>query len=276
MDREPHDETEYQFNDAEDATFEPASEAAGASQPDDSGRKKRSSTSKALITLIILVVAAFIVYKIFTFFAAPKIKATTAMVPITSTIQKSTKATKPAPTIAQQLAPTTTTQATEQVPTPVVSDAEQTRQTMSNLVKAVGDVQSSSNDINAKLTQNDSRMNSLEQQIADLNNSLSQLHDGLLNVQANLVQTQALEKQIKYYKQQLNVLTARKIRLKKQYFVQAVVPGRAWLRGADGTATTVAVDDSLPGYGKIKSIDPYSGTVTTSTGVKIYYGLDEN
>lgn len=274
MNREPHDETEYQFNDAEDATFEPASEAkeANATQPDDSGRKKRSSTSKALITLVILVVAAFVVYKIFTFFVSPKTKSTPAMAPITSTIKKATVATTPVSTIAQQLAPTTTTQA----PTPVMSDVEQAQQTMSNLVKAVGDVQSSSNDINAKLTQNDSRMNSLEQQIADLNNSLSQLHDGLLNVQANLVQTQILEKQIKYYKQQLNVLTARKIRLRKQYFVQAVVPGRAWLRGADGTTTTIAVGDTLSGYGKIKSIDPYSGTVTTSTGVNIYYGLDEN
>ena len=158
----------------------------------------------------------------------------------------------------------------------MTSPASQTQTTMSDLAKAVGQVQSSSNDINQKLTQNDTRMNSVEQQISGLNTSLSQLQSGLSEVKSNLVQTQALEKQIKYYKRQLNVLTARKIRLRKQYFVQAVVPGRAWLRGADGTARTIAVGDSLSGYGKIRTIDPFSGTVTTSTGVKIYYGLDEN
>ena len=53
MDREPHDETEYQFNDAEDATFEPASEA-GASQPTDSGRKKDHQPRKHLLPLLYL------------------------------------------------------------------------------------------------------------------------------------------------------------------------------------------------------------------------------
>ena len=59
------------------------------------------------------------------------------------------------------------------------------------------------------------------------------------------------------------------------YFVEAVIPGRAWLQAADGTTTTVSKGDTLPGYGKVKSINSYSGTVKTTRGL-IPYGVSAN
>lgn len=56
------------------------------------------------------------------------------------------------------------------------------------------------------------------------------------------------------------------------YYVEAVVPGRAWLEGPDGDTITVAVGDSLPNLGVISKIDPYTGDVTTSSGEVIKYG----
>lgn len=56
------------------------------------------------------------------------------------------------------------------------------------------------------------------------------------------------------------------------YYVEAVVPGRAWLEAPDNQTVTVAVGDNLSGLGTVTNIDPYSGEVTTSSGQVITYG----
>ncbi len=291
MDNEPHDETEYQFNDAEDATFEPSSPTESKGD-EPANRPKKSSGLKTVLVIIFLVVAAFVIYKLYSFFVAPKVKTTPSVTPI-STIQKSSKLTTNISSIPTKTTPAaikpivampkvTTSKVT--IPavtktvksTPIQTVATTQVKDLNTLAQAVSKVQSSSDSINSKLTQNDLRMNSLDQKITTLNNGLSELQDTLSSVQSNLKQTRTLENQINAYRKQLSALTERKIRLRKQYFVQAVVPGRAWLRGADGTARTISIGETLPGYGKIRTIDPYSGTVTTSTGVKLYYGLNEN
>lgn len=50
------------------------------------------------------------------------------------------------------------------------------------------------------------------------------------------------------------------------YYVQALVPERAWLKQGDGTTITVSRGDELPGYGQISDINVSQGTVTTSKG----------
>ena len=64
------------------------------------------------------------------------------------------------------------------------------------------------------------------------------------------------------------------IRHRQKYFVEAVIPGRAWLRAADGTEMTVTVGDVIEGYGRIVSINSYSGTVSTDSEINIYYGIN--
>lgn len=58
---------------------------------------------------------------------------------------------------------------------------------------------------------------------------------------------------------------------KGSYFVDAVIPGRAWLKGAKGKILTVAVGDPVPGYGVVTSINPQRGWVDTSTGIRFRY-----
>jgi hypothetical protein len=57
------------------------------------------------------------------------------------------------------------------------------------------------------------------------------------------------------------------------YYVQAIIPGRAWLKNADGQVITVAPGDSVPGYGTVATIDSQSGLVVTSTGTKFVFGI---
>ncbi len=53
------------------------------------------------------------------------------------------------------------------------------------------------------------------------------------------------------------------------YTVQAIIPGRAWLKSDAGDTVTVAEGDVLKDFGRITKIDPYDGIVDIDTGSKI-------
>jgi len=60
------------------------------------------------------------------------------------------------------------------------------------------------------------------------------------------------------------------------YSVQAIIPGRAWLKSDAGETLTVADGDVLKGVGRVSRIDPYDGVVAIDTGKKIItltYGM---
>jgi intracellular multiplication protein IcmG len=52
------------------------------------------------------------------------------------------------------------------------------------------------------------------------------------------------------------------------YNVQAIIPGRAWLRSDNGETVTVAEGDVVKSLGRVMKIDPYDGVVEINTGSK--------
>jgi hypothetical protein len=62
---------------------------------------------------------------------------------------------------------------------------------------------------------------------------------------------------------------ARVIQPKLNYTVQAIIPGRAWLKSESGDTVTVAEGDVLKDLGRITKIDPYDGIVDIDTGSKV-------
>jgi hypothetical protein len=57
--------------------------------------------------------------------------------------------------------------------------------------------------------------------------------------------------------------------VRTSYSVQAIIPGRAWLKSDSGETVTVAEGDSVRGLGRVTRIDPYDGVVEISTGRKV-------
>jgi intracellular multiplication protein IcmG len=56
-------------------------------------------------------------------------------------------------------------------------------------------------------------------------------------------------------------------------YIQAIIPGRAWLIRENGTATmTVREGTRIPGYGIVQLIDPLQGRVVLSSGAVITFG----
>lgn len=58
---------------------------------------------------------------------------------------------------------------------------------------------------------------------------------------------------------------------KISYTVQAIIPGRAWLKSDSGEAVTVAEGDMLKDLGRVTKIDPYDGVVEINTGNKVVH-----
>jgi biotin carboxyl carrier protein len=56
---------------------------------------------------------------------------------------------------------------------------------------------------------------------------------------------------------------------KISYSVQAIIPGRAWLKSENGNTVTVAEGDTLKDFGRVVKIDPYDGIVQIDIGNKI-------
>ncbi len=56
---------------------------------------------------------------------------------------------------------------------------------------------------------------------------------------------------------------------KISYNVQAIIPGRAWLKSENGDTVTVAEGDVIKDVGRVTKIDPYDGIVEINTGSRV-------
>lgn len=60
------------------------------------------------------------------------------------------------------------------------------------------------------------------------------------------------------------------------YYIKAVIPGRAWLIGSNGSTLTVREGTNIPGYGVVRLIDSLQGRVLTSSGQVIKFSQDDS
>jgi hypothetical protein len=128
---------------------------------------------------------------------------------------------------------------------------------------------------NAKL------MNQLQTQVNDQLNSYSTQNKAIQD------QMQALSARVGVMENQLNQLIqaltrrgqggsmanpagapAQAVEPKIAYNVQAIIPGRAWLKSENGETLTVAEGDMIKDFGRVTKIDPYDGIVEINTGTK--------
>lgn len=120
---------------------------------------------------------------------------------------------------------------------------------------------------------NQAQLQSLAGSVSAVKSGVTDLQETVKGLAVQVHQTQSIQNAMLTAKSRAHKAQQRRIRLDKRYFVKAVIPGRAWLVGADGTALTVTVGDEVPGYGRVTAVDAYSGTVQTSSGIRIYYGV---
>jgi intracellular multiplication protein IcmG len=146
--------------------------------------------------------------------------------------------------------------------------------------------------IAAMAATNDKLMNQLQteysQKVTDFSNQSKALQDQMQTLSSRVA---GLESQLSQLVQtitrqtgmggttSLNVVPAQQpapiVEPKITYNVQAIIPGRAWLKSDNGETLTVAEGDTIKELGRVSKIDPYDGVVEVNTGnktVSISYG----
>lgn len=73
-----------------------------------------------------------------------------------------------------------------------------------------------------------------------------------------------------------NISSHRPTTLSTHYYIQAVIPGRAWLVATNGSTLTVREGTNIAGYGMVKLIDPRQGRVLTSSGQVIRFSPEDS
>ncbi|OGT51646.1 MAG: hypothetical protein A3E84_03745 [Gammaproteobacteria bacterium RIFCSPHIGHO2_12_FULL_42_13] len=126
---------------------------------------------------------------------------------------------------------------------------------------------------NASLADLQNNLVVMSSQIATLNSTLQDLVSQVTQQQSELrvLGTNQTKKNITSVSVSKSPVVTPKI-----LFIQALIPGRAWLSTQEGgMSMTVKVGDAIPTYGVVNSIDPVQGVVNTSSGRTIVFKGEE-
>lgn len=118
-----------------------------------------------------------------------------------------------------------------------------------------------------------SQLNTVSQQVIDISSKMEDIK------QTMLVLSERLERQSQQMAR-INTVNRTSVRRaesnvprpakpvveKTVFYIQAVIPGRAWLKSNDGKTITVSRGTMVPGYGAVRTINPKLGRVYTSSG----------
>lgn len=262
-----HEDIEYKLTD-EDNSNEMAPEEVekGNTGSPEVPFIKKINKRKWVVLVAAGVLSLLIILKLITIFFSSStqtekpinIKPASAVVDINKEMQLPSA---PSQTPPQAVLPPTVPVATDNAMTDKIDQLQQQNTQLTELLRE-------------QTADNRERSVSLEQKIAGLESTLSDLQNTISDLSDQVKHNKSLQDALLTYQKNSQAAKESRLRQIKQYFVQAVIPGRAWLHAADGTTITVAVGDEIPGYGKVASIDAYSGAVMTNSGRQINYGLD--
>lgn len=127
-----------------------------------------------------------------------------------------------------------------------------------------------------KITEQQADATALQNKMQDLNMRMASLENTLIRLGRIIHET-------KGGKVMEEVMTGEPIRVvakpapppRVTYSVQAIIPGRAWLKSESGDTVTVAEGDVVKELGRVVKIDPYDGVVQVDSGgrmISLSYG----
>ena len=222
--------------------------------------------------VIVLIILLMLGYKFWTSFSKKK-TATTSSVPSLAT----TAVTQPPPPLAPQetvqpvqqpVPPVQTTPAVVEVPK---AENSELNQQLSALEMSQQTVRSQVDAMSNQLENLNANLNRLTDKIATL--------DQLMNTLAAKVEQQT--NQMAFLIERAKPKPIRQVVVKALprpplYYIQAIIPGRAWLIATNGSTITVREGTQIAGYGVVKLIDPNQGRVLTSSGQVIRFSQQDS
>lgn len=251
---------EYKFdehdpldNDSQEHDIYSASDTTSSEQSPEP--PKRDVKRNALIA-VGLIVFIIVMYKIMSGFFSEK---------------KSTDVTKasinPAPITATQ--PLQTEIPPE--PLPVQEVPAVVPDNNSALKQQVDSIQTSEQNLQSQVSSMSDQMNNINTNVESLSSQVSKLNQVISDL-STLVNKQSEEISVLMLRTQPKPISVRRIHSPRHaltaniYYINAVIPGRAWLIGTNGSTLTVREGTLIPGYGMVKLIDSMQGRILTTSG----------
>lgn len=124
----------------------------------------------------------------------------------------------------------------------------------------------------AQQVQNTQKIVALQSQVSQMNKQFTDLNMRLKSLLGTLQAQVVGLKKAREAAQKVAVLNKK---AQKSYSVQAMIPGRAWLKTSKGQALSVTQGNVVPGYGVVTDIDVDNGIVRTSSGAILTYTLGQ-
>ena len=257
---------EYKFAELDSLDNESMEDESDLNSTTPSGQARypesKNVKCNALIAVGVLVLA-MVIYKLVGWMYSGKSNVETSQTTITPVGQvtsqpiQTTITPTPTPIIQQQPVITTNDSDLKQK----VSAIELSQQTVKEEVSSVGQQVGAVNN----------NINNLNAQIANLNQVIGNLSTQVAKQSAeiNMIMAHYKPKPVKRVMPQ-----ARAARI--VYYIQAVIPGRAWLIGSNGSTLTVREGAKIAGYGVVKLIDSMQGRVLTSSGQVIRFSQEDS
>jgi intracellular multiplication protein IcmG len=254
---------EYKFTDldgpdnemGENHDLEPSgSESVASEKPD---------VRRNAIIAVVIIVFVMVLYKLIAHMMAEKNDDLTEAAPTPPPIQQIQTEPTPPPVAAL---PTT----------PVVTNASQGG---AELTKKVSDVEQSQISVRTEVSAIGQQVNTVNNNISQLSNQIAALNQTVTNLTSQLTkQSEELDAlKVREKTHQMKRMVHHKSTTKRiMYYVQAIIPGRAWLIGTNGSTLTVREGTKVPGYGVVQLIDSIQGKVVINSGQIIRFSQEDS
>ena len=257
---------EYQFADLDVINNELTEDvdntvSAKDSSPFGEQNEGKPNILRNALIAVVLVIAAMLIYKFMGSFFTKK-------TPVTASAPDIMPIVKQPPVVVEQPPVAAPVQAPSQ-PSP---DYAELNQKISSLDLNQQTLRSDMNGMNNQLGGINSNINNLNAKIADLSQlvaTLSSKVEEQSNQIAHLLVVRTAPPKISHVVKRVTVPQL-------SYYIQAAIPGRAWLIASNGSTLTVREGTNIVGYGRVKLIDPNQGRVLTSSGRVIRFSQQDS
>ncbi len=246
-------EDEYQFSELDPLSVDNESEEPSSKNYEQPLPKQGPDIKRIILTLLVVIVFAMVAYKLVALILADKGRVVVA--PPNKPVQVQTKAVQPVvqKPVVVETKPMVVAEITQK-------NDDVMQQKLSAVALAQDNMRSEMMNATDKIAAMGAVLNELNAKIIDLNQHMDDLRKAIDNQEQKiepLIHRPMVVKKHKAHRVHAPMMV---------YYLQALIPGRAWLIADNGTTVTVRKGSRLQGYGVIKAIDPVEGLVRTSSG----------
>jgi intracellular multiplication protein IcmG len=179
------------------------------------------------------------------------------------------------PVLAQKVVPVQAVQPKIATPLPV-QISQPSQDALNQTEKKVTALEEERSRLKTDLLAMQQQLRDVTQTVSNMTSSLDAIKQSMEQMNDKMEQQsqQMVRLSIKRAERRASTPSVKKIRPKvesTQYFIQAIIPGRAWLMSTQGAMLTVSRGSEVPGYGDVRLINPKLGRIFTSSGRVIQF-----